>query len=71
MFSVAIHWGEPEKASAYFVGISVGELVLSHGDNLSATLQSSTLSAAEGQRVASLIVNTLAKIRTAKSFSSF
>ena len=52
----------------YFFGISVGELVLSHGDNLSAALQSSSISATEGQRVASLTVNTLAKIRTAESY---
>ena len=43
----------------YFFGISVAELVLRHGDNLSATPQSSTISAAEGQRVSSLTTSTI------------
>ena len=55
----------------YFFGVSAGELVLNHGDNLSATLQSSTISAAEGQRVASLTVTTLAKMRTDDAFTMF
>ncbi len=55
----------------FFFGISIGKLVLSHGDNLSATLQSSTISAAEGQRVAGLTVDTLVKLRTDESFSLF
>ena len=48
-----------------------GELVLNYGDNLSATLQSSTISAAEGQRVASLTDTTLAKMRTDDAFTMF
>ena len=52
----------------YFFGISVAELVLRHDDNLSATHQSSTISAAEGQRVASLTTSTIAKMRTNESF---
>ena len=55
----------------YFFGISIGELVLGHCDNLSATLQSSTISAAEGQHVATMMVSTLTKIRTDKSFILF
>ena len=55
----------------YFFGISIAELVLRHGDNLSATLQNSTISAAEGHRVASLTVNTIAMMRTDESFSLF
>ena len=55
----------------YFFGISVGKLVLSHGDNLSAALQSSTISAAEGKCIASLTVNTIAKMRTNENFSIF
>ena len=55
----------------YFFGISIAELVLRHGDNLSATLQSNTISAAEGQHVASLTTSTIAKMRTNESFSHF
>ena len=55
----------------YFFGISTGELVLGHCDNFSATLQSSTISAAEGQHVATMMVSTLTKIRTDESFTLF
>ena len=55
----------------YFFNISVTELALSHGDNLSAALQSSTISAAEGQCIASLTATTIAKLRTDDSFSLF
>lgn len=47
--SVRIHM----ESFNYFFGISIAELVLRHSDNLSATLKSSTISAAEGQHVAS------------------
>ena len=53
-------------------GVFAGELMLNHGDNLSATLQGSTISAAKGQRVAFLTVITLAKIRcTDDAFTVF
>ena len=55
----------------YFFGISVGELVLKHGDNLSKALQNESISAAEGQRLASLTVTTLTKIRDAEQFDLF
>ena len=55
----------------YFFGISIADLVLSHGDNLSAALQSSTISATEGQRIASLTITTLLKMRTDESFTLF
>ena len=45
----------------YFIGVSVCELVLSHGDNLSTALQSSTISVAK----------TIDKLRTNKIFSLF
>ena len=59
------------RAFEYFVGVSTGELVLNHGNNLSATLQSSTISVAEGQCVASLTVTMLAKMRTDDAFTMF
>ena len=55
----------------YFFGISVAELFLSYGDNLSADLQSSTISAAESQHIASLTTMTLTKQCTDESFSIF
>ena len=55
----------------YFFGISVGELVLKHGDNLSKALQNESISAAEGQRLASLTVTTLTKIRDAEQYDLF
>ena len=55
----------------YCFGVNVVELVLNHGDNLSAALQSSTISAAEGQHTVSLTVSTIAKICTDQCFSLF
>ena len=39
---------------AYFFGVCIGKLVLGHVDNLSAALQKSTISAAEGHRTATM-----------------
>ena len=55
----------------YYFGICIGELILKHADNLSKTLQSSTISAAEGQQVAGSSVATLAKLRSDEQFSLF
>ena len=55
----------------FFFGISLARLVLAHGDNLSVSLQSSTMSAAEAQKIAHLTVNTITKMRTENSFSMF
>ena len=52
----------------YYFGISVAELVLKHGDNLSKALQNETISAAEGQRLAAMTVTTLTKMRDADLF---
>ena len=49
----------------------LGNLVLQHTDNLSKALQSSDLSAAEGQELASLCVETLTRIRTEECFDLF
>ena len=55
----------------YFFGISIGELVLKHGDNLSKALQNESISAAEGQRLASMTMTTLTKIRDAEQYDLF
>ena len=52
-------------------GVSAGELVLNHENNLSLTLQSSMISAGEGLRVASVTFTTLAKMRTDEAFTMF
>ena len=44
---------------------------MKHAHNLSKTLQSSTISAAEGQKVAALTVATVEGIRTDESFNLF
>ena len=56
------------KSFDFFFGASLGELLLSHSDNLSKTLQSSTMSAAEGQRIANMTVTTLESLRTDENF---
>ena len=56
-----------EKFSFLF-GIVIGELILGHADNLSKSLQLSTLTAAEGQRQANLTVMTLESIRSESMF---
>ena len=55
----------------YFFGISIGELILKHGDNLSKALQNECISAAEGQRLASMTVTTLTNIRDAEQYDLF
>ena len=54
-----------------FFGISLARLVLAHGDNLSVSLQNSTMSAAEAQKIARLTVDTITKMRPENSFSMF
>lgn len=55
----------------YLFGVLLGECVLKHTDNLSKTLQTSTLTAAEAHHVANLTCQTLERIRDDKSFDLF
>ena len=55
----------------YFYGNLLGQLVLKHVDNLSSTLQHKTMSAAEGQTLARMTVETLESIRNDASFDLF
>ena len=55
----------------FFFGLMLGELILSHADNLSCTLQKTNISTAQGQSVAKLTVITLQKIRNDQSFELF
>ena len=57
---------------SYLFGyISLGKLLLRHSDNLSKTLQSPKLSAAESQRIASTTVKALQSIRDDTYFDLF
>ena len=53
------------------MGVTASEFVLSHGDNLLAALQNSSMLAAEGQRIAYLTVTTFTKVRTEEAFTGF
>ena len=55
----------------FFFGVSLGEKVLSLADNLSKSLQHQNLSAAQGQAMASLTLQSLRDLRTDEVFSSF
>ncbi len=55
----------------FFFGISLGELVWRHSNNLSRTLQSPRLSAAEAQKVVKMTVKTLESLRKEDKFDLF
>lgn len=55
----------------FLFGVSLGEMVLRHTDNLSKTLQDKSISAAEEQQVASMVVRTLQAISSVDSFDLF
>ena len=55
----------------FYFGITIGEMLLRHSDNLSRTLQLSTISAAEGQSVASLTLQSLETLRYEDAFVLF
>ena len=51
------------RSFKYLFGVYLGHLLLRHTDNLSKTLQSTTMSASEGQKIASMTVATLETLR--------
>ena len=55
----------------FLFGLVLGVCILSHTDNLSKTLQTPKLSAADGQNIAELTCKTLERIRTDDSFKLF
>ena len=59
------------KTFHYIFGSMLGELILRHSDNLSSTLQHKCLSAAEGQQVAHMTVQTFKSIRNDSSYDLF
>jgi len=61
------------KSFDYFFEVSLGELLLNHSvsDNLSKTLQSTSMSAAESQKIVNMTVRTLKSIRSDEKFLLF
>lgn len=55
----------------YLYGVMLSQMILSHSDNLSRTLQKRNLSAAEGQDVAGIVVQTLQRMHTDGCFHLF
>ncbi len=52
------------KTFDFMFGDVLGEMILRHSDNLSKTLQHKATSAAEGQVIAKMVIETIAKVRT-------
>ena len=59
------------KTYDFVFGATLGEMILRHSDNLSQCLQKKTISAAEGQQVAKMVINTLQSIRTEELYDLF
>ena len=55
----------------FIYGCILGELILQHTDNLSSTLQHKSMSAAEGQEIARMTVDSLKSIGNHESFDIF
>ena len=56
---------------SFMFGVYLGEMILKHSDNLSKTLQSNTICAAEGQNVAGMVIRTLEKLRSSEALDFF
>ena len=59
-----------KKFDAYY-GLALAHLILAQTDNLSKSLQNSTLSAAEGYSLAMITVATLENYKSDKEFDKF
>ena len=59
------------KTYDFIFGCCLGKLILKQTDNLSRTLQNPALSAAQGQEVAKMVVDTLAKDRCEERYDLF
>ena len=55
----------------FYLGIQLAFLLLQHSDNLSKTLQSPHMTAAEGQKLASMTIATLSKCRFVEAYDLF
>ena len=54
----------------FLIGTILGEMLLRHSDNFSKTLQKS-ISAAEGQHIGRMVIDTLQSLRTEDSYDLF
>ena len=61
--------GVQSQMQKFSFGVYLGEMILRHSDNLSKTLQSNTICAAEGKNVAGMVV--LEKLRSSEAFDLF
>ena len=59
------------KKFEFLFGTILGEMLLQHCDNLSQTLQSKTISAAEGQHLGKMVIDTLQGMRKDELFDLF
>ena len=59
------------KTFSFYFGVHLAELILKHTDNLSKSLQSTSMSAIEGANMASMTVKTLQVIRSDKHYDAF
>ena len=55
----------------FFYGCMLGELILKHADDLSSTPQHKHISAAEGQQITLMTVQTIKSVRTDDMFDLF
>ena len=55
----------------YFYGSMLGDLILKHANNVSSTLQHKHLSAAEGQKIAMITVQTMESLQTDEMYDLF
>ena len=56
------------KSFDFLFGVVLGEMLLRQSDNLSKTLQKKSISAAEGQHVGKMVIDTLHSLRTEELF---
>ena len=59
------------KTFSFFFGANLAELVLRHTDNLSKTLQSTSMFASEGDHIVAMTLKTLKSLRTDDHFTAF
>ena len=52
----------------YFYGVTILQLVLRHSDNLSKTLQKSSLTSCQGKEIADLTLQTIISLRSESEF---
>ena len=64
-------WGVSAQMNTFnfLFGLILGEMLLRHSDNLSRTLQDTTMSAVDGQAVAAMTLASLAKLRNEDCFA--